>query len=512
MKARLKIIITGVVCLVLCLGFAVPALAATKPITFDLTLNQYDSFVCSRCGKTISGAPGEENQIAKALGLTICSSCWWQMLYGNDSTPLPTVSLLDEAGKVPAIQLGGTNPKGSGLFLSSERIWTSVSGGSAVWGGITGILSEQTDLGIALGGKLSAITGTELDNIFSTNGFLKRTGAGTYVVDEGSFTELDPVFEGSVAHGIASGDITSWNGKLSSITGSGLDNVFSSNGLLKRTGTATYTLDTTVYEDSANKGVVSGYAGLDAGSKVPTINLGGAGASGSTYLRGDQTWASVTASPPDPVSNISLVDEFMGGSLEAGEVGEMGWSFTTTAPTVTNSVANHPGIRRINTSATSGNANAFWLGAVATNDLIQFNEQWDFTYIVSIPTITTVSVFVGAMDAMVTAVGNQDRYGLEFNPATSAFWRMTTGNGTSSTSTNTDITVVAGTWYALRIVRTATGVDYYIDGALKGSISTTLPDTALSFGPQVQTLTTVARNLDVDLFKMTLALSRVGAK
>ena len=39
------------------------------------------------------------------------------------------------------------------------------------------------------------------------------------------------------------------------------------------------------------KAVASGLAPLDAASKVPTVNLGGAGASGSNYLRGDQTWA-----------------------------------------------------------------------------------------------------------------------------------------------------------------------------------------------------------------------------
>jgi hypothetical protein len=206
------------------------------------------------------------------------------------------------------------------------------------------------------------------------------------------------------------------------------------------------------------------------------------------------------------------VDEFLTGNLATGSVGSLGWQFTTTAPTVTASVALHPGIRRINTSATSGNVNAFWPSGAANNDLIQFDEQWDSTYVVSIPTITTVEVFCGAMDAMTTAVGNQDRYGLAFNPATSAFWRMTTGNGSTSTSTNTNVTVVAGTWYALRVVRTATGVDFYIDGTLKGSISTTLPDTALSFGPCVQTLTTAARNLDVDFFRMTLTVARVGAK
>ncbi len=44
------------------------------------------------------------------------------------------------------------------------------------------------------------------------------------------------------------------------------------------------------FEKVANKAATSGYAPLDASSKVPTVNLGGAGADNTKYLRGDQTW------------------------------------------------------------------------------------------------------------------------------------------------------------------------------------------------------------------------------
>lgn len=43
-------------------------------------------------------------------------------------------------------------------------------------------------------------------------------------------------------------------------------------------------------EKVANKGAVSGYAPVDAAQKVPTANLGGAGADNTKYLRGDQSW------------------------------------------------------------------------------------------------------------------------------------------------------------------------------------------------------------------------------
>lgn len=57
-------------------------------------------------------------------------------------------------------------------------------------------------------------------------------------------------------------------------------------------------------EASVNKGAVGGYCPLDTAQKVPTANLGGAGADNTKYLRGDQTWATPTAAAAD--TNPSL--------------------------------------------------------------------------------------------------------------------------------------------------------------------------------------------------------------
>ena len=62
---------------------------------------------------------------------------------------------------------------------------------------------------------------------------------------------------------------------------------------------------TTVDDFIASKGAASGIAPLDATTKVPTVNLGGAGADATKYLRGDQTWVAVgsgaTVTTPDTV-------------------------------------------------------------------------------------------------------------------------------------------------------------------------------------------------------------------
>lgn len=75
---------------------------------------------------------------------------------------------------------------------------------------------------------------------------------------------------------------------------SGGDKVFEA--LLK--GVADYLYD--LYEESANKGTANGYAGLDSSGKVPTAQLGGAGADATKFLRGDQNWVAVTGSGSVP--------------------------------------------------------------------------------------------------------------------------------------------------------------------------------------------------------------------
>src|SRR5687767_8683338 len=47
----------------------------------------------------------------------------------------------------------------------------------------------------------------------------------------------------------------------------------------------------TGYQKESEKSAANGYASLGAGTLVPTAELGSGSASGTTFLRGDQTWA-----------------------------------------------------------------------------------------------------------------------------------------------------------------------------------------------------------------------------
>lgn len=67
--------------------------------------------------------------------------------------------------------------------------------------------------------------------------------------------------------------------------------------------------DHTQYQKESEKAAASGYASLDAGTKVPTAQLGGAGADSTKFLRGDQSWA-----VPAGGSGVDRV--FYGGFVE----------------------------------------------------------------------------------------------------------------------------------------------------------------------------------------------------
>jgi hypothetical protein len=92
----------------------------------------------------------------------------------------------------------------------------------------------------------------------------------------------------------AQGKVDAHSGLATGIHGVGASTVESIAGSAAKVSThdglASPHASATSLEKTANKAAASGYAPLDAASKVPTVNLGGAGASSLNYLRGDQTW------------------------------------------------------------------------------------------------------------------------------------------------------------------------------------------------------------------------------
>lgn len=210
--------------------------------------------------------------------------------------------------------------------------------------------------------------------------------------------------------------------------------------------------------------------------------------------------------------------EFLGSSLSAtaatsaGSIGECGWTFsasgTAGAPAFQTSVAGRPGVLRSVTGATSGNNVRFHFGNAATSAVMAWADMRRMTFVVSIPTITTLAIKFGfGLDLSDAAAGSLGTAGawVEYLPATSAKWRFAT-RGASVTTVNPDAgaDVTAGAWFQFDIIRKQNGnVQFLKNGALAFEHSTNLPGAVVgNIGTLTHTLTAAARNLDHDFFGM----------
>lgn len=81
------------------------------------------------------------------------------------------------------------------------------------------------------------------------------------------------------------------------------------------------------YQATSAKGQANGYAGLDVASKVPAVNLGGAGGDASKYLAGDQSWKTM---PTGEQENLVVLGVDRSNNTTAF-ADATGLSFTATA-------------------------------------------------------------------------------------------------------------------------------------------------------------------------------------
>jgi hypothetical protein len=91
------------------------------------------------------------------------------------------------------------------------------------------------------------------------------------------------------------------------------------------------------YQKESEKGSANGYASLGADAKVPTAEMGGAGADNTKFLRGDQTWqvppgGSLTVKEEDGAPSVAGVSEikFPNGSVTDNTGGSVSVSISAT--------------------------------------------------------------------------------------------------------------------------------------------------------------------------------------
>lgn len=151
-------------------------------------------------------------------------------------------------------------------------------------------------------------------------------------------------------------------------------------------------------------------------------------------------------------------------------------SGTSAAITIVTGSLGHPGVIQQSTGTTGAGRTS----TVSHAACILFGAgTYVFESEVRLPLLSSAAqrytFYVGFGDVSAAGDMTNGAY-FQYVDSASTFWQIKTASASTRTTTTTNVTVVAGTWYKLRIVVTDTAeADFYINDALVGTITTNIP-------------------------------------
>lgn len=259
----------------------------------------------------------------------------------------------------------------------------------------------------------------------------------------------------------------------------------------------------------------TGTVTLPAGQVINGVTLT-TGGSATTFLNAAGTYTTPAgggagSDPTDPSVAQVIVDEFLMGSLETGEIGALGWSFLNGSAAGVNA-AGRPGIVRRTSGATASQVASFFAGNAGNQGILRFGDVDEMTWIVSPTTAgADFTIRVGFFEDM-TVGGNPLGAHFERLSTDTNWFAKTVIGGPTATRTDTTVALTAGGWFKLKVRRiTDTNYGFTINGGTEISITTNTPPpgSATNFGVQIIPTTTTARVADIDFMSLkTRAISR----
>ncbi len=223
----------------------------------------------------------------------------------------------------------------------------------------------------------------------------------------------------------------------------------------------------------------------------------------------------------NPETTVDLKDDFIGGSLESGEIGELGWM--STAGTITNvggDALTHPGTKNLDTSAVINTIIKLFIATAPSASQMSPEGNFDITFIIRPKTNTNQELRVGLSVDLGDAPPASGIYFLHDTNATSsetgganpttANWVCITRSGSISTLTNTGVACTADTWYKLRIRRiSSSSIEFFINGVSVGIHSTNISNATMTTGINLENLEALSKTVDIDYFRLKIdGLSR----
>jgi hypothetical protein len=169
---------------------------------------------------------------------------------------------------------------------------------------------------------------------------------------------------------------------------------------------------------------------------------------------------------------------------------------------------NHTPTCRVTTGATSGNDLAVYLSANTTPagqffpglNSVSGAQAWEFVALVRLPTITNVGAKVcvtgSTADTGDTVVnGICARFSTNASDTT---WKLDTCASSTCTAVDSTVTVVANTWYKIRIDSSVSGtIGLTVNSAARVTSSTNIPSASLVPELTLKTYTAASTSMDV---------------
>lgn len=190
----------------------------TPTLTSGTGTNGFYYIVSVAGSTTLNG-----NSTWVANDIAIFNGTVWNRIPGSSANVTSiygrTGTVTAQTGDYTASQVGAVpttrtlNINGTAYDLSANRSWTVTTGGTVTSITATSPLTGGT---ITTSGTIGIAQSSA-----SVNGYLSSTDWSVFNSKLSSYTETDPVFAASAAHGISGSDITSWTAKQAALLGTG---------------------------------------------------------------------------------------------------------------------------------------------------------------------------------------------------------------------------------------------------------------------------------------------------
>lgn len=209
----------------------------------------------------------------------------------------------------------------------------------------------------------------------------------------------------------------------------------------------------------------------------------------------------------------TVVEDFDGGQNASYAIGRQNWVGSGGSANVSfiTSVANHPGIAEITTTASSGTVSSLEMGNLTT--VLPQGQQWEVTWVIRDNSAAAVQTKLrfGLSDGYITNPPTNGFWIENISGASATNWSCVTSNGGTQTSTAFSPSHVLDlNWHKLQMYDDGSdNITFRYDGAVECTIANLhIPTVALVPFAQSVNSENVAKLTDLDFFSMWMKTTR----